>query len=357
VKALNRETVERGRAKTGSMVQRFTGSTSSRVLLAVCSDIHYAGPAEQRRGEEFEFRAITNPLLRLAFRFYRHGLWMRRPHANNHLLDEFLRQARAAGFEHAVGNGDFAADTAFLGLSDDAAFESASLCLAKLRAQFGENLFVTLGDHDLGKLSFFGHFGGLRLASWRRAHGELGLSGFWRRDFGRYVLLGVASSLVALPVFEPDALPAERAEWERLRAGHLAHIREAFAGLAADQRVILFCHDPTALPFLGRDEIVRSRLSQVELTVIGHLHSNLILWKSGWLAGIPRVTFLGANVRRITGALREARAWRPFRVRLCPAPAGIQIQRGGGWCSLELDPEGNAPLVFRTHPLRRRKEG
>jgi len=328
----------------------------SRVALALCSDIHYAGPAEQRRGEEFEFRAITNPLLRLAFRCYRHGFWMRRPHANNHLLDEFLRQAREAGFEHAVGNGDFAADTAFLGLSDDATLEGAKTCLAKLRAQFGENFRGTLGDHELGKLSFFGHYGGLRLASWRRAHDALALEGFWRRDFGRYVLLGVTSSLVALPVFEPDLLPEEREEWQRLRAEHLAHIGEAFAGLAANQRLVLFCHDPTALPLLGREAFVRARQDQIELTVIGHLHSNLLLWKSRRLAGIPQLTFLGANVRRITGALREARGWRPFRVRLCPSPAGIQVQRGGAWCSLELDPDGKAPLLFRTHPLRRRRQ-
>lgn len=329
-------------------------ASARRVALALCSDIHYASPGEQLRGEEFEFHAITNPLLRLAFRIYRHGFWMRHPHANNQLLDEFLRQA--GGFEHAVGNGDFAADTVFLGVCDDATFDGAKTCLAKLRARFGDNFRATLGDHELGKLSFFGHYGGMRLASWRRAQGELGLMGFWRRDFGRYVLLGVTSSLLALPAFEPDILPEERAEWQRLRAEHLARIHEAFASLASNQRMILFCHDPTALPFLGREEFVRARLAQIELTVIGHLHSNLLLWKSRRLAGMPRLTFLGANVCRMSGALREARAWRPFRVRLCPSLAGIQIQRGGGWCSLELDPAGDAPLVFRTHPLRRRKQ-
>jgi hypothetical protein len=148
-------------------------ASARRVALAICSDVHYASPGEQLRGEEFEFRAISNPLLRLAFRIYRHGFWMRHPHANNHLLDEFLRQT--GGFEHAVGNGDFAADTAFLGVSDDATFDGAKTCLAKLRARFGDKFHATLGDHELGKLSFFGHYGGMRLASWRRAHGELGL--------------------------------------------------------------------------------------------------------------------------------------------------------------------------------------
>jgi hypothetical protein len=327
-------------------------ASAGHVAFALCSDIHYASPGERIRGEEFEFRAIANPLLRLAFRFYRHVLWMRHPLGNNPLLDEFLRQT--GGFEHAIGNGDFAADTAFLGLSDDATFDSAKTCLTKLRGRFGDNFRATLGDHELGKLSFFGHYGGMRLASWRRAQDELGVSAFWRRDFGRYVLLGVASSLVALPVFEPDLLPAERAEWQRLRAEHLAQLRDALAGLTADRRLVLFCHDPTAIPFLGREESVRARFAQLELTVIGHLHSNLLMWKSRRLAGMPQVEFLGANVRRISGALREARAWQPFQMRLCPSLAGIQVQRGGGWCSLELDPAGNAPLVFRTHPLRRR---
>ncbi len=328
-----------------------TRDSSRRITVAICSDIHYASAGEAIRGEAYEFRAINNPLARWAFHAYRHGFWMRHPLRNNPLVDEFLRQA--GGCEYAIANGDYAADTAFLGVSDDATFESARLCLEKLRARFGSKLLVGLGDHELGKHSFFGHYGGLRLASWRRAHAELGLQGFWRRDFGRYVLLGVTSTLVELPVFEPDMLPEEREEWYRLRGEHLARIREAFAGLDASQRVVLFCHDPTALPFLARESTVRERLAQIELTVIGHLHSNLILWKGRLLSGMPRISFLGSSIRRMSGALHEARQWRPFHVRLCPALAGIQVQRGGGWCSLELDPSGETPLKFATHPVRR----
>lgn len=326
-------------------------ASGHRVALALCSDLHFASPAEQQRGEDFEFRAITHPLARFAARFYRHVLWMRHPLGNNPLLDTFLEETR--GFEYAVGNGDFATDMAFVGLSDDATFDGARIALTKLRARFGGNFHATLGDHELGKLSFFGQYGGMRLASWRRAHAELGFQGFWRRDFGRYLLLGVTSSLIALPAFEPDLLPEEKEEWQRLRREHLGQLREALAGLPSDRRIVLFCHDPTALPYLGREAFVRDRLGQIELTVLGHLHSNLLLWKSRWLAGMPQLGFLGTNVRRISGALREARAWRPFRVRLCPSPAGIQLERGGGWCSLELDTTGGEPLVFRTHRLRR----
>jgi hypothetical protein len=44
----------------------------------------------------------------------------------------------------------------------------------------------------------------MRLASWRRAIDELGLRSFWKHELGNYVLQGVVSSLVALPVFSPD---------------------------------------------------------------------------------------------------------------------------------------------------------
>jgi hypothetical protein len=322
-----------------------------RLAFALCSDIHYASAAEQRRGEDYEFRSIPNPALRLAFRVYRHVFWMRHPHGNNALLDEFLR--RAEGFQRAIAVGDYAADTASLGLSDAATCESAQLCLARLRARFGAHFHAVLGDHELGKLSFFGTHGGLRLASWRRAHDDLGLHGFWRLDCGCYVLLGVTSTLLALPAFEPDMLPEERHAWHRLREEHLCRIREVFDRLEEGQRVVLFCHDPTGLPLLAREEAVRRRLPQVELTVIGHLHSNLILWKSRLLSGMPRLSALGTSVARMSGALHEARQWRPFHVRLCPALAGLQLQRGGGWCSLELDPSGVTPLMFRTHPLPR----
>ena len=152
-------------------------------------------------------------------------------------------------------------------------------------------------------------------------------------------MLGIVSSLVALPVFEAEILPAERPEWERLRAEHLAEIRRAFAALRPDQRVLLFCHDPTALPFLWREEAIRSRLPQIELTIIGHLHSNLVFWKSRLLAGMPPIRFLGHTVQRFSTALSEARRWRPFHVRLCPALAGIELLKEGGYCTIELDPE------------------
>ncbi len=130
-------------------------------------------------------------------------------------------------------------------------------------------------------------------------------------------------------------------------------LRAAFAALEPRQRVLLFCHDPTALPFLWRDELVRSELPQIEQTIIGHLHSNLIFWKSKLLAGMPVIRFMGHGVRRMSGALNEARHWKPFHVRLCPSLAGIELLKDGGYLTAKLDPDARQPALFQFHPLPR----
>ncbi len=323
------------------------------VCVGVISDIHYASAAEQARGDDYEVASLSNPLLRLFVRSYRRYFWLNQPLRQGYLLDRFLGQA--THLDYLVGNGDYSCDTACGGLSDAAACQSVSECVAKLRAAFGERLRLTFGDHELGKLSFFGGRGGMRLASWQCAREQLDLQPFWRLDLGKYVLLGIVSSLVALPVFEPDILPAERAPWEALRKEHLRQLRDALDGLRPEQRVLLFCHDPTALPYLWREEFVQARLPQLEHTVIGHLHSNLVLWKSRVLAGIPRITFLGHTVKRLSTALREARNWRPFRVRLCPALAGLELLKDGGFLTLDLDPQAARPARFQFHPVPRVK--
>ena len=317
--------------------------------IAILSDIHYAGPIEQARGDDYEFQAIPNPVIRQLARWYRNLIWLRQPLQQGWRLDRFL--AGAGTPDHVIANGDYSCDTKFVGVCEVGAYESAALCLGRLRGKFGDRLRATLGDHELGKLHLFGAPSGLRLESWHRATGALGLQPFWRLDLGNWVLLGVTSTLIALPTFEKDMLPAERTEWERLRAEHLEQIRGAFAALQPGQRVLLFCHDPTALPYLWREEAVRDRLGQLEQTIIGHLHTDLVLWKSRMLAGMPPIRFLGHAIRKMSGALNEARHWRPFRVRLCPALAGIQLLNDGGWYELELDGEARQPAHFKFHPI------
>ena len=321
------------------------------VTVAILSDIHYAGAAERARGEEYEFRPIANPLLRAALRAYRHLVWMRHPLDQGRQLDRFLAEVQPV--DYLVANGDYSCDIAFVGVSYPATFQSAQECLGRLRAKFGERAWFTFGDHELGKWPLAGGQGGMRLASWHSATRQLGLQPFWKFAIGRYVLIGVSSPLIALPANQPDVLPDEWPEWLRLREAHLAEIRDAFDALQPEQRVLLFCHDPTALPFLRREEAVRRRLPQVEQTILGHLHTRLILWKSRLLSGIPRIRFLGRNVSRFSSALHEAHHWWSFRVRLCPALSGIELLNDGGYYTVQLDPEANRPAQFTFHPMPR----
>jgi 3',5'-cyclic AMP phosphodiesterase CpdA len=92
------------------------------VRLAILSDIHYASTAEQARGEDYEFRYLYNPLLRQMIRAYRRYYWLRYPLRQNYLLDRFIEQAVALQPDYVIANGDFAVNSAFLGLSDDAAY-------------------------------------------------------------------------------------------------------------------------------------------------------------------------------------------------------------------------------------------
>src|SRR6185437_9777623 len=188
--------------------------------------------------------------------------------------------------------------------------------------------------------------GSMTLASWRSATEGLGIEPFWRVQFGKYVLIGITSSLVALPLFKAELTAGDSEAWERLRASHLEKIRDAFADLKAGERVILFCHDPSALPYLWREETVRQKISQLERTIIGHLHTNLVLRAGRVLAGFPTISFLGKGARRISAALGEARFWKSFRVRLCPAPTGIQLLKDGGWLSVELDADATEAARF-----------
>src|SRR5690348_14807984 len=202
--------------------------------LGIVSDIHYASAAEMARGDDYEQACIPGALLRFAVRLYRRYFWLHQPLHKNYLLDRFIE--RVGQQDYLIANGDYSCDSSFVGVSDDAARQSARECLERLRGKFGEKVFANFGDHELGKVSFFGGRGGMRLDSWDRARQELGLRPFWRLTLGCYVLMGVVSSLVALPVYETDALAEERPQWQRLRAAHLEEIRESFHQLGSDQR-------------------------------------------------------------------------------------------------------------------------
>ena len=324
---------------------------SRRFRIAILSDVHYAGPTEKAEGDDYEHRVIENPLLRFVLRQYRRNVWLRYPLQQNGQLDRFIADVPDVDF--AIANGDYCCNTAAHGLSDDGAMESASECVGKLRSKFGERLRLSFGDHELGKLRLMGTRGGLRLKSYQRGIEQLGIRPFWKLELGNYVLFNCTSTLIALPVFASDMLPDERNAWEKLRAEHFAEVRAAFASLRPDQRVLFFCHDPTALPFLWRDDVVRARIPQIEQTIIGHLHSNLYLRTSQILAGLPVLKCFGHSLRRMSSAINEAKHWKPFCVRLCPSLAGIELLNDGGYYTVKLDEAAETRAEFSFHPLKR----
>lgn len=325
---------------------------ASSTRLLILSDIHFAGADEQARGNDFELVAIRAPLTRAFATQYRYHIWMRDPFSRTQQFERFMAGAPEADL--VVVNGDFSCDSAFLGLADPAARASAAECIARLRERYGAKLHLVTGDHEAGKKTMFSGLGGMRLAGWEATQ-ELGIPALWQVDVGRYSLIAVASPLLALPANVRDALPDELPRWEALRAAHLAEIRALFGRLGADRKIILFCHDPTALPYLAQEEAVRQRFGQIEQTIIGHLHSKLILWKSRLLSGIPPVQFLGPSVAKFTRALSKARAWKPFKLRLCPALAGIELLDDGGYFLVDLDPEAVRPAEFHWQPLPRKR--
>ncbi|MCC6231479.1 MAG: metallophosphoesterase [Verrucomicrobiales bacterium] len=318
--------------------------------LLVVSDIHLAGDAERARFG-WERRVIRNPLLREFAGLYRRWFWLADPTAHNHQLDAFLSAAGNTAPDLVIANGDYSCDSAFIGLADDAAFASARECLGKLRAAFGTRLLATLGDHELGKMSLFGGVGGPRWASWERCVHDLGFQPLWRHDTASHVLVGVTSSVIALPSFQRELIDSERDAWSALRTSYVDQLRVLFRDLPRDRKFILFCHDPTALGYLAEIEEVQARLPQLECTIIGHLHTRLILRTSRFLAGMPTLGFLGQTVKRLSGALSKARRWKPFRVVLCPSPAGIQLLKDGGYLQLDLGRTPADSCAVRAHRL------
>jgi hypothetical protein len=318
------------------------------VRLLVVSDPHFAGPGEQQR-RGYEARAIRGLFQRTLAKAWRRWFWLREPMDHNDKLDAILR--RNPDPDIVVANGDYTVNSAFIGISDDAACESAELCLAKLRDAYGNRLLAGIGDHELGKHSLFGGVGGPRFESWTRVGSRLGLTPWWRRDFGHYSFIAVPSTLVALPVFEPELLTHEIPLWHAERHRVLGEIAAAFATIPREQQIVLFCHDPTALPFLREVPEVSACLSQLEATVIGHLHTPAILGLARKLAGLPEIRWAGSTARRYSGALRKARSWDAFRIQFCPSPAGVEAFKDGGWLTAEFDPAGVDRPRWTRHRL------
>jgi hypothetical protein len=108
------------------------------------------------------------------------------------------------------------------------------------------------------------------------------------------------------------------------------------------------------LPFLWSEPAVQVKIGQIQQTLIGHLHSHLILRESRMLAGMPVIKFLGHSAERLSSALHDARYWRPFNVRLCPSLTGIELLKDGGFYTAEIDPTAGQAVRFTLQRIRRR---
>lgn len=318
----------------------------SRILIL--SDLHYACEAEQARAGH-EGRVIRHAAVRWAAAGYRRFIWLAEPHQQNYRVAQILeRETRP---DRVIVNGDLTVDSAFMGVSDPAALQSVRECLDALRASYTDRMDLCLGDHEIGKRSLFGGAGGPRLASLTSAQANLGFRTSWRRDIGPYTLLGMTSTLTAWPAFSAEALSEEAATWETVAAAYQREIVALFSDIEPDRRIVLFCHDPTALSFLADLPAVRRCLPQLEATVLGHLHSPALFGLARRLAWMPEVGLLGYSVRRYSRALRHARSWKLFKPRLCPSPSGIQLLKDGGYLVLDLDKEGRREPVWHRYRL------
>ncbi|HMP75887.1 MAG TPA: hypothetical protein PKE12_06290 [Kiritimatiellia bacterium] len=303
--------------------------------LAVISDIHMVGPAELALANDSygQLRAHPHPL----FRAWRKGLYrVRRRFWNGHLqwrhtaflraLDEVSEQRP----DWVIANGDYGGDLGGVGLSHQATLDSASVVVDMIRDRFpGRSRFV-FGDHDLGKYSTVLRQGGIRLNSLEVGEQRLQIPSFWHETDGDFHLIGVNSSLFTLDLFLPEALADEVPEWQRRRAAHIEQVNEAFQGLSSRARVVLFCHDPSALTALSQLPVIRRRLPQIALTVIGHLHSPTLLKLARYAARFSQFKPKYPVARIVAHGLSGARQWNLFHPVVCPSTFGTGHHVAGG---------------------------
>lgn len=327
--------------------------------LAIISDIHVLGPRELAEAHDAhaQLGAEVNPITRK----WRRGLHrVRRRLWNGHL------ELREPAFRHAlarlldydpdwvIANGDLGGDYGGTGLSNDATFESAAGAVDLMRDLFADRCRFVFGDHDLGKYSTVLRGGGIRIDSLDRGEKRLGIPSFWHVVDEDFHLIGINSSLLTLDLFLPEAIAHEVPEWRRRRAEHIEAVTHAFDGLPRHARVILFCHDPGGLTALSQVPVVQKRLAQIELTVVGHLHSPSLLKLAklapstkGWKPRYP-------VARIIARGLEGVAAWTQFNPVVCPSTFGTGHHVAGGLLYIEKDAEG--ALVTRRVKLPRPKQ-
>lgn len=323
--------------------------------LAVISDIHVLGPGENERDREVRVELLTvRGRLRGSWGRFLHAtrrrLWNWHPESRYDCFLKALAEMHDYDPDFVIANGDYAGDAEGVGLSNDATYESAAGVITLICEIFPDRCFFNFGDHDIGKYSTPLRRGGVRLASVQRGEDLLGIRSFWQQRVDEFELIGVNSSLIILDHFLPEALKEETPEWHRLRNAHLEAVRAAFAGLAPDARVILFCHDPSALGSLRAEPEVAARLNQIDLTVLGHLHEPRLLTLIQRMPHFRLWTPKYPVARIIATGLRDAKTWSVFNPIVCPSPFGAGHHLSGGILFIERTSTGH--LLARRHRVK-----
>jgi hypothetical protein len=309
--------------------------------LAVMSDLHVMGPGEaasslasaQALGSDDHpmRRRFRRGLNRIRDRF-----WHWDPHSREACFHHALEVVADYHPDFLVLNGDYGGDHEGVGLSDDHTFASAAMVIAIIRETFADRARFVFGDHDIGKYNTIRGRGGIRLHSLRRGEENLGIQSFWHVEHEAHHLIGVNSSLLSLGLFLPEALGEEVDDWRRLREEHLARVIEVFEGMPSHARIILFCHDPSALAVLGALPEVRRRQSQILRTVVGHLHTPGLLALNRLVGRLPAPPSNAYPIARIVSeGARGARAWKAFHPVVCPSTFGVGNHIDGGVLFLE----------------------
>jgi hypothetical protein len=325
--------------------------------LAVISDCHVLGPIELVRHAE-TYQNLGQDLTPMRRR-WRRGLyrvrrrfWNTHPEMREVAFRNALLQVSEFDPDWVIANGDYGGDHGGVGVSDQATFESAARVVNIIRTLFAQRARFVFGDHDLGKYSTELREGGIRLNSLEIGERKLGIPSFWHERDEDFHLIGVNSSLFTLDLFLPEALASEIPAWRRLREEHIEHVSHAFDGLSDHARVLLFCHDPSALHALRHMPVVNRRLRQIEMTVIGHLHApgllklaRLVPAGSKWKPKYP-------VARIVAQGLEGVRSWKMFHPVVCPSTFGTGHHVRGGILFIEKNEDGR--LVARRRRIQRR---
>ncbi len=323
--------------------------------LSVISDIHVLGPSEHERARELVSDiGRQHGMFRALWRHFLHGarnrFWNWKPESRRACFMRALEDMHAYHPDWVIANGDYGGDAEGVGLSHENTYESAAGVITLMREIFPERCHFIFGDHDIGKYSTIMRQGGIRLASLDVGEQQLGIRSFWHERVDDIQLIGVNSSLITLDHFLPEALTEEVPEWRRRREEHEQRVAETFATLEQDARVILFCHDPSALGVLIRNPIIYDKVRHIELTVLGHLHEPRLLSVIQRLPKLPEWKPRYPVARIITEGLRSAQTWSLFKPIVCPSPFGTGHHLSGGLLYVEKNADNK--IVARRHRIK-----